>query len=353
LTTKIIKGLGVLAAFSLRTAFNPELRQALLPGGVLEVRLAAFLKSFRIFQHFTQPMKNQRLSYLFAGFVILFWGTSATAFKIALRYLNFVQLLFWASLFATLILFVAILFQRKWGSVVATTRKQLRWSIFLGFLNPFLYYITLFKAYGLLPAQVAQPLNFIWPIVLVLLSVPLLGQKLTARNVLALLVSFTGVVVISSQGSSAVFSKSDPLGVLLTVLSSALWALFWLYNVRDRDRDEVVKLFLNFCFATVFCLMVGLFTEGFWAVPKNGIYASAYIGAFEMGITFVLWLKALSLTGNTARLGTVIYLVPFVALLFISIVLKETIYWTTIAGLLLIIGGIVYQQTNKSKNGNV
>jgi len=65
-----------------------------------------------------------------------------------------------------------------------------------------------------------------------------------------------------------------------------------------------------------------------------------------MGITFVLWLKALNYADNTARLGNVIYLVPFVALLFIKLVLGETVYWTTILGLVLIIGGIIYQQVS-------
>lgn len=294
-------------------------------------------------------MKSQKLAYFFAGFVILFWGTSATAFKIALQYLSFVQLLFWASLFATLILFFVLLFQGKLLQVFKINAIQFKWSIFLGFLNPFLYYLILFKAYDLLPAQVAQPLNFVWPIILVVLSVPILGQKLKAKNIIALVVSFLGVVFISSQGNIEIFSKSNPFGVFLALISSTIWALFWLYNVRDKDRDEVSKLFLNFCFATICSLIIGVFTKDFWSIPLKGVLASAYIGAFEMGITFVLWLKALNYAENTARLGNVIYLVPFVALVFITLVLGETVYWTTIVGLILIICGIVYQQL-KPKN---
>ncbi len=294
-------------------------------------------------------MQNQRLSYILAGFVILFWGTSATAFKIALKYFSFMQMLFWSSLVATLILFIVLLVQGRFKQVIITTSNQLKWSMFLGFLNPFLYYFVLFQAYDMLPAQVAQPLNYIWPVMLVLFSVPILGQKLTYKNIIALLISFTGVVFISSQGSFAIFSKSNPVGVLLAVSSSLIWAMFWLYNVRDKQRDEVLKLFLNFAVATIISFIVGSFYPGFWKINLNGLLASAYIGAFEMGITFIFWLKALSLTNNTARLGNIIYLVPFVALMFISIVLKETVFWTTILGLFLIIGGIIYQQTGNKQ----
>lgn len=291
-------------------------------------------------------MKNQKLAYTLAAFVILFWGTSATAFKIGLRYFNFLQLLFWASLFATIILFIVLLVQGKISEIFKITRNQLGWSIFLGLLNPFAYYFVLFKAYDLLPAQVAQPLNYVWPIILVLLSVPILGQKLKLKNIIALLISFVGVVFISSQGSISIFSKSNPFGVGLALSSSLVWALFWLFNVRNGVKDEVLKLFLNFCFATLYILIASFFMENFWQFPINGIYASIYIGAFEMGITFVLWLKALNYADNTARLGNFIYLVPFVALLFIKLVLGETVYWTTILGLILIIGGIIYQQVS-------
>lgn len=289
-------------------------------------------------------MKNQKIAYLFAGFVILFWGTSATAFKIGLKFFNFLQLLFWASFFAMIILFLVMLIQRKLPDLVKITKRQLAWSVLLGFLNPFLYYFVLFKAYDLLPAQVAQPLNYVWPIILVLLSVPILGHKLKFSSIVALCISFVGVIFISSQGSLSIFSKSNPFGVALALTSSLVWASFWLLNVKNGVKDEVVKLFLSFGFATIFSLIAGLFSDGFWNIHPNGLYASIYIGAFEMGITFVLWLKALNYAQNTARLGNVIYLVPFVALIFISIILREHVYWTTIAGLIFIILGIIYQQ---------
>jgi len=63
-----------------------------------------------------------------------------------------------------------------------------------------------------------------------------------------------------------------------------------------------------------------------------------------MGITFVIWLKALSLAESKAKLNNIIYLVPFVSLLFIHFFVGETIYWTTIVGLCIIVGSILFQQ---------
>jgi drug/metabolite transporter (DMT)-like permease len=69
-----------------------------------------------------------------------------------------------------------------------------------------------------------------------------------------------------------------------------------------------------------------------------------YIGTFEMGIAFVAWLRALRLSRTTAQVGQLIYLTPFLSLLAIGLVVGEPIYASTVAGLALIVGGIVLQR---------
>ena len=293
-------------------------------------------------------MSNRQKGYLYAGLTILFWGTSASAFKIGLKYIDYFQLLLYSSLTAVIFLFFVLWAQKKLKILKTFTRNQYLYSIFLGFLNPFLYYVVLFKAYTLLPAQIAQPLNFIWPIVLVLLSIPILKQKIGLKSFVALIVSFIGVYFISSQGKLFNHQFADPLGVTLALSTSVVWALFWLYNMKDQ-RDEVLKLFLNFVFAFFFILAITIKESS--VIPQNveGVLTAIYIGLFEMGITFVIWLKALKLAGRTDKIGNLIYLTPFCALVFIHLFLGEKIYLTTILGLILIILGILLQQLNKVK----
>ncbi|HOP04347.1 MAG TPA: DMT family transporter [Tenuifilaceae bacterium] len=294
-------------------------------------------------------MNLGKISYVYAGFTILFWGTAATAFKITLENFTFIQLLAWASLFSTIILFTILLLTGKFRELFTVTQKQIATSFILGMFNPFAYYFILLRAYELLPAQVAQPLNFVWPIVLVVLSIPILGEKLTLRSFIALVASFIGVVLITSQGEFSLFKKSDPLGVFLALSSSVAWALYWLFNLKYSKIDPVVRLFMNFAFATLFSFAAGIFFNDFWILNLKGIFGSLYVGAFEMGITFYLWLKALSLAKSTAKLGNIIYVVPFVSLVFINTVVGEKIYWTTIVGLLIIVSSILFQQLSPSK----
>ena len=76
----------------------------------------------------------------------------------------------------------------------------------------------------------------------------------------------------------------------------------------------------------------------------KGILAGVYTGIFEMGLTFYLWLKALKLAETADKISNLVFLAPFLSLVFISIFLGEHIYYTTFIGLVLIIGGIIYQK---------
>jgi drug/metabolite transporter (DMT)-like permease len=292
-------------------------------------------------------MEKQRSAYLYALIAVLFWSTSASAFKICLssEHLSIpvLPLLFGASLVASAALFVHLLLSGKVMLLKTISVADFTRSAFLGFLSPFLYYIVLFKAYSLLPAQEAQPLNFVWPLTLVLLSVPILKHKIKRRDILAILISFCGVLVISTKGHILSFRLTDPLGVALATGSSIPWALYWIYNIKDQ-RDEVLGLFLNFTCASVYVFVLML-AAGELKIPGlKGALGVTYVGLFEMGITFLIWLKALKLSKTTANVAGLIYLVPFLSLIVIYFVLGETILPSTIAGAVFIVGGIILQR---------
>lgn len=288
-------------------------------------------------------MSNVRKSFLYAIAAILLWSTVGTAFKITLGYLNYAQLLLFASLVSVIILGILVVFNKQTSLISKTTRKELGYSALLGFLNPFAYYLILFKAYSLLKAQEAVALNYIWPMMLVLLSVPILKQKIKLISVIALFVSFAGAIVIATQGKPFSLDLTEPFGVALALSSALFWALFWLLNVRDK-REETLKLFMNFLFGFLYTLIYCAFTGNLVIPELNGALGSVYIGLFEMGITFVLWLKALKYAVNTAKVSNLVYLSPFLSLMFISVIIGEKILPSTLAGLVLIISGIILQQ---------
>ncbi len=297
-------------------------------------------------------MQNQSKAFLYAGFVILCWSTVATAFKIALTELSYTELLLIAGITATLIYFIAILAQNKTGLLkdCIKNRKMLLQALGLGLINPLLYYLLLFKAYSLLPAQVAQPINCSWQILLPLFAVFFLKRKISTIQWIGLIVSFTGIIFISAQGDLSAIRIDSAPGILLAIASAFVWAFYWILKIKSRI-DPSVELFLNFLTASII-LGIYFYFSGFHIPSSKGLLAGMYVGAFEMGIAFLCWAKALKLSSNTAMLSQLTYLAPFLSLILIHFVLGETIYGTTLTGLPLIIGGILLSNWTQFKFGS-
>jgi len=293
-------------------------------------------------------MDRTKQSFIYAGIAILFWSTVPTAFKISLGELEILPMLTIASITSAIVLLIIVLAGKKAHLLRITNCRQLLNSAILGFINPFLYYLILLRAYQLLPAQVAQPLNMIWPIILVFLSVPVLGQKIERKSFIALFISFIGVYIISSQGNLFKPAHSHLAGVLLATGSSIFWAFYFILNVKDK-RDEGIKLLLNFVFGSVYLIITMIIAGKLpFEVEIRGSLAAVYVGIFEMGITFFLWLKALQMAPTTAKVSNMVYLAPFLSLIFVHYILHEPVYYTTPLGLIMIISGI-FIQNKRSK----
>lgn len=288
-------------------------------------------------------MTQQRRAILYGLGAVLLWSTVATAFKLALRFFSPIELLLYSGFFSTLLLGGILCYQGKFHLVFQCSRREYLLSILLGFLSPFLYYLILFKAYDLLPAQQAQPLNYTWAITLSLLAVPFLKQKIGWQQWLALIISYCGVIVISTEGRLLSLQFTDPLGVALVLISTIVWALYWIFSTRDR-RDPVVGLFVNFLCSSPFVLGYYLWTTELRLPPVEGLLGAVYVGLIEMGICFILWLMAMKLTDNTARISNLIFFSPFLSLILIHFLLGEKILVSTFIGLVLIILGLCCQR---------
>jgi drug/metabolite transporter (DMT)-like permease len=287
-------------------------------------------------------MSDQARAYVFASISVLLWSTVASVFKISLRYLTPVELLFYAACFSCCVLYAVLAAQQKLHLLRRPGWRVWKTSIFFGLLSPFGYYLILLKAYDLLPAQQAQPLNYTWAVTLSLLSVPLLGHRLRVLEIVAVLVSYFGVLVISTQGDVLSLNFENPFGVSLALGSTIIWALYWIVNTRDQ-RDPVAGLFLNFLCSLPFIGCYLLITEGFRKVELAGIIGALYIGTFEMGIAFICWLMAMKLTRSTAKIANLIFISPFLSLFLIHFLVGETIMISSVIGLIFIIAGLIIQ----------
>ncbi len=293
-------------------------------------------------------MSTNLKSFLFTISAVLFWSTAATAFKITLEGMNNIQLLFYSAISSTLVLFLLLMVRTPKEINKVFSKEHIGKNLILGFTNPFLFYLVLFKAYYLLPAQEAMPLNYMWPLTITMFSVFFLKSKITFRIVLGMILAFLGVIIIGTRGELLSLNFHNTLGVLLAVGSTFIWATYWILNLKDK-RAELPKLFSAFFFGTIYVAIYVFFFDSFRLTNYNYLAGAIYIGLFEMGITFYLWLKGLQLSNNKAKTATLVYLSPFLSMIFIAIILNEEIMFSSIIGLFLIVSGIIIQHIYYNK----
>jgi drug/metabolite transporter (DMT)-like permease len=267
------------------------------------------------------------------------------AYSLALISIGFIS-----TITAFVFLGVVIIIKGKITVLKKITLKQTLNSAMMGLFNPFLYYLVLFEAYNRIPAQEGVALNYIWPVMLVIFSFIFLKQHIRLLSFIAIIVSFSGTVVIALHGNFGEFKFSDPLGVSLAIGSAIFWASFWIINMKD-PREAIVKMFANFAFGAFYIFAWNIFTGNITLPTIQGIAGAVYIGIFEMGLTFVLWLTALKLSTNTARISNLVFISPFISLIMISLVVGEKILPSTLIGLAIIVTGIGIQQYSQWREG--
>jgi drug/metabolite transporter (DMT)-like permease len=199
-----------------------------------------------------------------------------------------------------------------------------------------------------LPAQEAQAINYTWALMLAFLSVIFLKQKLTIKDILAGIICYFGVLIISTKGEPFSLNFSNIDGVLLALLSTVLWSMYWIINTKQK-ANPIVGLFSNFLVSLPIIIIYFLITQPLVLPNIKGILAASYVGLFEMGITFFFWLKAMQSATSTAKIANLIFISPFISLIFIYFIVGEQIYISTILGLTTIIFGLILQQFKSSK----
>ena len=226
-------------------------------------------------------------------------------------------------------------------------RSEWHKVLLLGLINPCAYYLILFEAYDRLPAHIAQPINYTWAITLSLLAVPLLKQKISVTALVGMLISYSGVILLiatAPKESNAI----EGFGILLALISTIFWAYYWIVNA-SFEGDPSALMFWSFTVALPVLCVVCVAREGWPELTFLNLSLGAAVGLVEMGITFLLWQSAIRKTRNVGNISRLIFLSPFLSMIFISIFVGESISIWAIPSLLVIVMGLIIHQKSTSK----
>jgi len=193
-------------------------------------------------------------------------------------------------------------------------RDLLRWPPrvwLLGIGGLFGYHALYFAALQLAPPAEANLVNYLWPLLIVLLSAPLAGEKLGWPHLVGALLGFAGVALLAlTRGVS--FSDAYALGYLLAL--GCAFALS-LYSVLSRRFGETpTDAIASFCAAAA-VLSLGchlLFERTVWPATPAAWFAVLALGLGPTGSAFYLWDHAVK-RGDIRALGALSYATPIMS----------------------------------------
>lgn len=275
------------------------------------------------------------------------WSTMATAFKWALEFSSPIQLIAIAVTVSWLFFAARLVYQGKISQLKTISGGTLRRCFALGCINPVLFYGVLFTAYDLLPAQDAMAINYTWGLTLPFIAACFSRVLPSFTEASLALLSYVGILIIVTDGNLTSFEFDNVTGVALAVGSTVLWGLSWVLNkliVERANVDAELALLLNFTTAVPILWVTLSITGSLPSLNSGTVLGGIYIGLFEMGVAFVLWMKAMQLTDTPIRVSSLIFLAPPLSLVFIATVLGESVATSTLVGLVFILVGLAGQQ---------
>ena len=244
------------------------------------------------------------------------------------------------------------------GSLVALPWSGFKWrlaivpasTLLLGIYGLFGYHFLLFLAFRTAPAVQANLVNYLWPLLIVVLA-PLFNKhtQLQLRQVIAALAGFAGAALVMTRGKA--ISADFDVGYLAALASAFIWATYSLMTQK-------VKAFHTAAIGT-FGLVSGVLSLACHVALETSVALSAqdvglliWMGLGPLGVAFYLWDAALK-NGNAQHIGLLSFITPLGSTVLLLIDRQEALTpLVAMAGLLIVGGAYLGRNTGPQEAAN-
>ena len=283
-----------------------------------------------------------RKSYLYASITVLIWATLATVVKIILSDIPNFEALTISSVFAFVFLLIMNIVNGSFKELKHYRLKDYLMMSGLGFLGLFLYSALYYYGISALSSQEACILNYLWPLMIVVFACILLKEKLTARKLIAMGMSFAGIVVLTVGTGGAASSGNRLWGIVACVTAAVCYGLFSVLNKKHSLNQNITMMWI-WLTVSVCSLVSGMIFEKWQPIVGVQWLGLGWLGVVVNAVAYLLWAIALKNAEDSAKVANLAYLVPFLSIVLSSVVLKEQITVNMVIAVVLIVGGILLQ----------
>lgn len=217
-----------------------------------------------------------------------------------------------------------------------------------GTLGLFGYHALYFSALRMAPAAEAGLIAYLWPLLIVLFSGLLPGERLRSMHIIGALVSFAGAGLIVLGGAQGFGAEALP-GFALAFLCALTWSGYSVLSRRLGNTPTVSVVV--FCIATALLSYAAhlLWEDTVWPHGSIGWLSVLGLGLGPVGLAFYVWDIGVK-RGDIQLLGVASYGAPLLSTLILIVAgVADARPSLLVAGVLITVGALMAARASSAK----
>lgn len=296
----------------------------------------------------TNREKDNFLTYSFLTIAMIFWGLSFVWYKQALEYFPPVSLVLARLVISFPLIMIAAISMKRLKKIA---RADLSLFFLLAFFEPLMYFLG--ESYGMLylSSTTASIIIATIPLFTSFAAFIFLNEKLTFKNYLGMIVSFTGVLVVVFSDRNNLSATWKGIILIMIAVFSAIGYGLLIKRIAGKYNSLTIVSVQNLIGAIYFLplfliidLKKILVIDWKFTMILPVLYLAIFASTFAY-VGFIQGVRKLGISKATVFTN----FIPVFTALFALILLNESLSAFKIAGICLVVGGLIMTQANKRK----
>ena len=284
--------------------------------------------------------------YLFAILSMLFWGLSFVWFKIVVKWYEPITIIFLRLVISSLFLIAFLILTQKWQAI---KRKHIKYFLLLSFSQPFCYFLG--ESFGLkhVSSTVASVIIATIPLFSPFAAYYMVREKVTYSVIVGIAFSFAGILLMLFNPDFSL--NASPKGVLLlffAVFSAVAYSVI-IRKISHEYNPVTIITYQNLIGAVYFLPLFMYFDFNHFITVKPTrelVSAMLQLAFFASTLAYIFYIIAIKGIGMI-KANVFTNLIPVFTGLFSFFLLGETFTTVKIAGIILVMSGVVLSQSHK------
>lgn len=282
-------------------------------------------------------MKNKTKALIYTFLSIFAWSFIPVVSSFAQQKLDASNFLLYSNIFSLIAIY---LYAKIFKYRLNFNKKIVKQTAILGFLGTFLYYVCIYFGYKFANPIEVIIIQYLWPVLIVILSAFLLHEKLNTKKSISVILGFLSVIIVITKGDVTLFTFNFPLGLGIVFLGALSFALFSILS-KKMDIDPISGTLLLFAWGVLFSFIWVLCTFGLTPIKGDSLFYIALNGIFINGISYIWWIEAMRLW-DASKVSVFVYATPILGTLWLILLSNQQLFTSyAIALIFVIIAGIL------------